>query len=66
VSQFEAEQSVQSGIRKPQTAEQQLIQQLKLHDKQLQSGEKILKKVSLICLKISMSYQMIKDLQKNH
>ena len=46
VSQFEAEQSGQSGIGKPLTAEHQRIRQIELENKQLRGDVNILKKAS--------------------
>ena len=46
VSQFEAEQSGQSGIGKPLTAEHQRIRQLELENRQLRGDVEILKKAS--------------------
>ena len=46
LSQFEAEQSGQSGIGKPLTAEHQRIRQLELENKQLKGDIDILKKAS--------------------
>ena len=44
--QFEAEQTGQSGIGKPLTAEHQRIRQLELENKQLRGDVDILKKAS--------------------
>ena len=46
LGQFEAEQSGQSGIGKPLTAEHQRIRQLELENKQLRGDVDILKKAS--------------------
>lgn len=46
LSQFEAEQSGQSGIGKPLTAEHQRIRQLEIENKQLRGDVDILKKAS--------------------
>ena len=46
VGQFEAEQTGQSGIGKPLTAEQQRIRQLELENKQPRGDVDILKKAS--------------------
>ena len=46
LNQFEAEQSGQSGIGKPLTAEHQRIRQLELENKQLRGDVDILKKAS--------------------
>ena len=46
LSQFEAEQSGQSGIGKPLTAEHQRIRQLESENKQLRGDVEILKKAS--------------------
>ncbi len=46
LSQLEAEQSGQSGIGKPLTAEHQRIRQLELENKQLRGDVDILKKAS--------------------
>ena len=46
VSPFEAEQSGQSGVGKPLTAEHQRIRQLELENKQLRGDVEILKKAS--------------------
>ena len=65
LGQFEAEQSGQSGIGKPLTAEHQRIRQLESENKQLRGDVEILKKsVSLLCPGTSVSYQLIEDLQK--
>ena len=47
LGQFEAEQSGQSGIGKPLTAEHQRIRQLESENKQLRGDVEILKKASL-------------------
>lgn len=46
IAQFDAEQLGQSGIGKPLTVEQQRIRQLETQNRQLQSDNDLLKKVS--------------------
>ena len=55
--QFKAEQSGQSDIGRPLTAEHQRIRQLETENRQLRGDVEILKKASV-------SYQLVEDLQK--
>ena len=63
LSQFEVEQSGQSGIGKPLTAEHQRIRQLEQENRQLRGDVEILKSVSLLCPGILVSYKLVEDLQ---